>query len=153
MGVGRFIVRAWVSVVLVTYALAFVALLIALSARGGSDRDEGPGEALGVVLRVLAEALYWTFHPFSPVYLSYEPGWLHPSRRRTRSIPFYEKVNRFVFGPPKPERDRHEEEQKILAEIRTNKGRITPADVMRVTGQPREEAERLLLRLLVDYEG
>ena len=68
---GRFIVRAWVSVVLVGYALAFLALLIALSAK--SDRDEGPGEAIGMVLRVIAEALFWTFHPFSPVYLRAEP--------------------------------------------------------------------------------
>ena len=93
--------RAWVSVVLVGYALAFLALLIALSAR--SDRDEGPGEAIGIVLRVIAEALFWTFHPFSPVYLrararlAARPA----AAQRQPKIPFYEKVNRFVFGPPK----------------------------------------------------
>jgi hypothetical protein len=74
LGVGRFIVRAWVSVVLVGYALAFLVLLIALSVR--SDRDEGPGEAIGLVFRIIAEALFWTFHPFSPVYLRHEPGWM-----------------------------------------------------------------------------
>jgi hypothetical protein len=155
VGVGRFIVRAWVSIVMVGYALAFLALMIALAAR--SDRDEGPGEAIGIVLRVIAEALFWTFHPFSPVYLSREPGWLHTGygsrRARQKRIPFYEKVNRFVFGPPKPARDPLEEERKVLAELRRQKGRVAPADVMRVTGLDREEAERLLLRLLVDYQG
>jgi hypothetical protein len=152
VGVGRFIVRAWVSVVMVGYALAFLVLLIALSAR--SDRDEGPGEAIGVVFRIIAEALFWTFHPFSPVYLRHEPDWMHGRRRRAQpKVPFYERVNRFVFGPPKPERNLQEEEKKVIAALRGNKGRVVPADVMRVTGLPREEAERLLLRLMVDYQG
>jgi hypothetical protein len=153
MGIGRFIVRAWVSVVLVAYALAFLALLIALSLK--SDRDDGPGEAIGVVLRVIAEALYWTFHPFSPVYLNREPGWMNPRRGRNRGprVPFYEKVNRFVFGPRPPERDPLEDERNVLAELRRQSGRVSPADVMRVTGLPREAAERLMLRLVVDYQG
>jgi hypothetical protein len=154
-GVGRFIVRAWVSVVMIGYAVAFLALMIALAAR--SDRDEGPGEAIGLVLRVIAEALFWTFHPFSPVYLRREPYWLQsaPGRRRSSlpKVPFYEKVNRFVFGPPKVERDPREQERLVLAELRSQKGRVAPADVMRVTGLSREEAERLLLRLVVDYQG
>lgn len=153
LGIGRFVVRAWVSVVVVGYALVFLALLLALALRSDSDSD-GPGEALGVVFRIILEALYWTFHPFSPVYLSREPSWMHQSGgRRPKKIAFYEKVNRFVFGPPKPERDKLEEERKVLAEIRAQKGRVTPSDVMRVTGLPREEAERLLLRLMVDYQG
>ena len=134
------------------YALVFLALLLALTLRSDSDRD-GPGEALGVVFRIILEALYWTFHPFSPMYLSREPGWMHQSGRRHKKIAFYEKVNRFVFGPPKPERDKLEEERKVLAEIRAQKGRVSPADVMRVTGLVRDEAERLLLRLMVDYQG
>ncbi|HEY0710064.1 MAG TPA: hypothetical protein VGG33_24850 [Polyangia bacterium] len=153
MGVGRFIVRAWVSVVLVAYAIAFLALLIAISLK--SDRDEGPGEAIGIVLRVIAEALYWTFHPFSPVYLNREPGWMNPRRGRHRGprVPFYEKVNRFVFGPRPPERDPLEDERNVVAELRRQSGRVSPADVMRVTGLPREAAERLMLRLVVDYQG
>jgi hypothetical protein len=156
-GVGRFIVRAWVSVVMIGYAVAFLALMIALAAR--SDRDEGPGEAIGLVFRVIAEALFWTFHPFSPVYLRREPYWLqHQGGGRRRApaqpkVPFYEKVNRFVFGPPKVERDPREQERLVLAEVRLQKGRVAPADVMRVTGLQREEAERLLLRLVVDYGG
>jgi hypothetical protein len=152
LGIGRFVVRAWVSVVVVGYALVFLALLLALALRSDSDRD-GPGEALGVVFRIIVEALFWTFHPFSPMYLSREPGWMHQSGRRHKKVAFYEKVNRFVFGPPKPERDKLEEERKVLAEIRAQKGRVSPADVMRVTGLVRDEAERLLLRLMVDYQG
>jgi hypothetical protein len=154
LGVGRFVVRAWVSVVVVTYAVGFAALMIAMATRG-NDRDDGPGEALAVVLRVIAEALFWTFHPFSPVWVG---GYGQPAfagRRRAQGprIPFYEKVNRFVFGPPPPARDAREEERRVLAEIRQQKGRVTVGDVQRVLGLEREAAERVLLRLMVDYDG
>jgi hypothetical protein len=150
LATGRFVLRAWVSVVLVGYALVFLVLLLAVALR--SDDRDGPGEALGIVFRLVAEALFWTFHPFSPVYLRREPDWMHRTRRH-RKIPFYERVNRYVFGPPKPVRDPREQERHIVAEIRRGKGRIAPADVMRVTGLEREAAERLLLRLVVDYDG
>jgi hypothetical protein len=44
-------------------------------------------------------------------------------------------------------------ERRILAEIRAQKGRIGLADVIRVTGLPRDEADPLMSRLLLDYEG
>jgi hypothetical protein len=153
-GAMRLVVRAWVSVVLVGYALAFVAILIALAFRGGDDRDDrSPLDGIGSVLRMVAEALFWTFHPFSPVSFGREPGWLHDQPRRRARLPFYERVNRFVFGPAEPKLDLRESERRVLAEIRRNKGRISPSDVMRVTGTSRADAERLLLRLVVDYAG
>ena len=80
---------------------------------------------------------------------------MHRTRPRSQpKIPFYEKVNRFVFGPPKPEREpAGGGAQGPRRAPRGNKGRVAPADVMRVTGLPRDEAERLLLRLVVDYQG
>ncbi len=150
-GVVRFVVRAWVSVVLVGYALVFLAVLVALAFRGGDDRDS-PWEGVGVVLRMIAEALFWTFHPFSPLALRAGPS-SGIGFARHRRVPFYERVNRFVFGPPSAKIDPREREREILAEIRRHRGRIAPGDVMRVTGASREEAERLLLRLVVDYQG
>ncbi len=41
-------------------------------------------------------------------------------------MPFYERVNRFVFGPPKPERNPQEEEKQVVAELRRQKGRVAP---------------------------
>jgi hypothetical protein len=148
--VGRFIVRAWVSVVMVTYAIAFVGVAIAMA----SSRDgDGAGDAVAGVLEVIVEALYWTFHPFSPVNWGREPVWLRPGRRRQRGLPFYERVNRFVFGPPPVVEDPRERERRVLEEIRRCEGRVGPGDVMRVSGVDRETAERDLLRLVVDYEG
>lgn len=167
-GAARFVVRAWVAIVLVGYAAIFLALIIGMAfARQGNDsrRDnELPGGALGYAfLRVVSDALFWTFHPWSPVSMyGYSGGWMSDSswntrqaRRRSREpdVPLYERVNRFFFGPtPKPENPL-EMERRILAAIRAGKGRIGLADVMRVTGLPREQADPLMAKLMLDYEG
>jgi hypothetical protein len=151
-GVGRFLLRAWVSVVMVGYALVFALVLLALLLRSDDNRDDGPGAALGVVLRAVAEALYWTFHPFSPVFAWHEPSWVRAPRRRR--LPFYERVNRFVFGPPPPpEPEDGVYRQVVMSAIRAGKGRIALGDVLRVTGLPADRAEALVSQLLVDAEG
>lgn len=51
----------------------FAALIIGatLARQGSSDRDDGPGvNLLGGLFRMLAEAFFWTFHPFSPLYIA-----------------------------------------------------------------------------------
>lgn len=182
VGVGKFVVRAWVSIVLVGYAAVFVALALALMFGGKSDSDRGGGNALGVVLRVLFEALYWTFHPFSPMARrNVWDGSIYDERRPQRGrgqrsrqvrrfgqmvtiqedddvpaedVPFYEKVNRFVFGPEaEPPMPIEVQKKRLVAQIRAKQGRIGLLDVMRVTGLPREEADPLIARLLLDFEG
>ena len=159
-GAAKFVLRAWIAIALIGYVAIFLALAIALAFAGkSSDRDDGPGfEIAGALLRVVFEALYWTFHPFSPFAVRnvYDgSAWDAPARRKKREddVPFYEKVNRFVFGPTPPPVDPREMEKKILAEIRIQRGRIGLADVLRVTGLSREEADPLMARLMLDYEG
>lgn len=171
MGVLRFVVRAWVSIVLVSYALIFVALIIGLTfAQQNSDsrgRDRGgiPGGALAFAFfRILGDALFWTFHPWSPFYV-YDTGYgwdqaygQRPVRAVRREpdepkVPLYERVNRFFFGPTPPPEDPRESERLVLAAIRAGKGRIGLADVMRVTGLPRDKADPMMARLMLDYEG
>lgn len=160
-GVGRFVVRAWLTVVIVAYALVFVALLIGLSAAGSSDRDDrggGLGSLAGAFLRFIADAIFWTFHPFSPLSdVGYYAVTSQGYRRQQADRPgtaFYEKVNRFFFGPPPgPEEDERVMERRIIEEIRLKQGRIGLADVMRVTGLERHKADPLMARLMLDYEG
>jgi hypothetical protein len=166
-GALRFLVRAWVAVVLVGYAAIFVALIFGMMfARQGNDsrRNDGlPGGALAYAfLRVVGDALFWTFHPWSPFSVYYAPSaWDGPvaygrsNRRASREpkVPLYERVNRFFFGPPAPPADARESERLLVAAIRAGKGRIGLADVMRVTGLPREKADPMMARLMLDYDG
>jgi hypothetical protein len=162
LGAGRFIVRAWLLIAMIAYALLFVAVIIGLTfARGSSDRDDGVGaHLLGGLVRAIADALFWTFHPWSPLYIGHGDGFASQARqqramrgRDPNEVPFYEKVNRFVFGPTAPPVEPHAVRTRILEEIRAQKGRIGLADVMRVTGLPREEADPLMARLMLDHEG
>ena len=69
-GVGRFIVRAWLTVVLLGYVAIFLAIVIGLTVAQSNNNNRSRGGFGGgliyVVLRVLGDALFWTFHPFSP---------------------------------------------------------------------------------------
>ena len=148
LGVGKFVVRAWISIVMVAYALVFLAIGIALA-----TRDDRGSALVGVVLRMMFEALWWTFHPFSPfasVNVWDQQSWGRP---RERKAPFYERVNRFVFGPEEKKPDATEIQRRILLQMRAQKGRIGIGDVMRVTGLPREEADPMMARLMLDYQG
>jgi len=168
MGALRFIVRAWVAIVLVGYALFFIGLLLAMTfARQGNDdrrsSNDLPGGALAYgLMRVVSDAFFWTFHPWSPFsvyahsgYGSY--GYGQPSYGRQRAsgpkVPLYEQVNRFFFGPQRAPEEPREVERHVLEAIRAGKGRIGLADVMRVTGLPREQADPMMARLMLDYEG
>ncbi|MEZ4293427.1 MAG: hypothetical protein R3B70_00500 [Polyangiaceae bacterium] len=179
LGVARFVVRAWIAIVLVAYVAIFVAILLGLTFAGSSNdnnRSRSPGVGLiGVVFRVLADAMFWTFHPFSPFaythtgrYRGFDfeqrprqvaPAYGPDSARALQEaglgakVPFYEKVNRFFFGPQEPEEDERAVQKKVLAELRAQKGRIGLGDVMRVTGLPRDQADPLMARLMLEYAG
>ncbi len=160
LGAGRLVVRAWILVAIIAYAAIFVGVLLALTfARSGNDRDRSPGLGLlDVVVRVLGDALFWTLHPWSPLYIegpSATPmrGWRDRREQSDDGPPFYEKVNRFVFGPAQPPPDPAAVRARILAEIRAQEGRIGLSDVMRVTGMPRDQADPLMARLMLDHDG
>ncbi len=155
-GAARFIVRAWVAVVLVGYVAIFLALLIAMTFGGSRDsRSSERGGGLGLLLiRLIGEALFWTIHPFSPFRVDVD--WSSRGARRgpATKTPFYERVDRFFFGPKKePPPDAEAHRRAVLGEIRALKGRIGIGDVMRVTGLSRDEVDPLMSRMLVDYEG
>jgi hypothetical protein len=155
LAAGRFVVRAWLLVAMIGYALLFVALFVGLTfARGSGDRESPGLGLLAGLFRMIADALFWTFHPFSPIYVDRHD---HHDRVAARDeepkVPFYEKVNRFVFGPSVPRPDPHAARARLLAEIRAQRGRVTLADVMRVSGLPRDEADPLMARLMLDHDG
>jgi hypothetical protein len=156
VGVGKFVVRAWISVVLIGYVVGFAALLIGLTFAGKGDRD---GPSFGgflifhALFRLILDALFWTFHPWSPLYVGDRVRGGKLSKARKKSAAFYEKVNRFVFGPEALPEDPRAQTRALLSLIRAKKGRIGVADVMRVTGLSRQDVDPILSRLLLDYDG
>lgn len=164
LAAGRFIVRAWLLIAMLGYAVALLALIVGLTvARQGGDRD-GASHGLSIVgalFRAIGDALFWTFHPFSPLSVVHRDVAFGRRRRSMTArsgrdaddVPFYEKVNRFVFGASEPPDDPHVMRSLVLQEIRAQRGRVGLADVMRVTGLPRDEADPLMARLMLDHDG
>jgi hypothetical protein len=111
LGALRFIVRAWITLVLVGYTVIFVAIFVGLVfARGSSSdsRDRGHSSSFGLTylfFRIVSDALLWTFHPFSPVAISRRKRSNDTWNGRQRHQPpqpenqpaFYDRVNQFFF--------------------------------------------------------
>jgi hypothetical protein len=160
VGVARFVVRAWISIVLIGYVGLFLAIIIGTMFAGG-DRDRRGSAGFSYApffFRILFDALFWTFHPFSPFsYAAQDWGYQRrfgsARREEKKKEPFYERVNRYFFGPTPPPVDPRATERALVNEIRAQKGRIGLADVLRVTGLSRDEADPLLARLMLDYDG
>ncbi len=151
----RTALRVWISVVMVFYALAFLAIIIGAfvaAQNNDSDVDVDLGDVLGGVFRVIMEAFYWSYHPFSP-FNSYGYGRRRYGKKVKEGPSFYEKVNRFVFGPPKDEAKAELLEAVLISQIRSNAGLMTLSRAMSHTMLSRESTKVLLADLMVKYDG
>src|SRR5688572_25795634 len=153
LGAAKLIVKSWISVVMIGYVVIFALILLALSA-SNKDRDRGHGGGgamLHILFRLVADSLFWTFHPFSPYNVAYAGH--RQAAKKKDELPFYEKVNRYFFGPEDPPKDPNATQKKMVELIRAKRGRIGITDVMRVTGLAPHDADPLLARLMLDYDG
>lgn len=147
MTVAKFVVRAWISIVMIAYVAIFALILIGLMFARKSDDDErghsnDGGFAFAMLMRLVADSLFWTFHPLEPYHA-----------RRKSDAPFYERVNRYFFGPEDAVRDPNAATKKMLAMIRAKRGRIGISDIIKVTGLSQPEADPIIAKLLLDYDG
>ncbi len=150
LGVAKFVVRAWITIVMVAYVAIFAAILIALAFAQKSDKDHR-GSVVSdflfydVLVRLVLDSIFWTFHPFSPYVQRFRPN--------VQQVPFYERVNRFFFGPEEVPEDPLKNKRLVIEAIRAGKGRIGLMDVLRVTGMTREQADPFIAKLMLDYNG
>ncbi len=140
-----FLFKIAIVATLVGYFALFVAMMVAmLFARSSSDRDDDDG-GFGI------GPLFW--------FWGWDPGPNAYGRRRARAprttprVPFYKRVFAFVFGPDAPKVDPLEDEKRIVAYIRTQRGRIAPVDLVRLMGWSFPRAEEEATQLMVDYGG
>ena len=161
----RFLVRAWVAVVLVGYAAVFVGLILAMTfARQGNDsrrNDDGlPGGALAAFFASWATRCSGPSTPGRRSRSTCSAQRVDPGHAgRTAGLAREPQVRSagastaFSSGRPRLRRIRARANAWSSPPSGPARGRIGLADVMRVTGLPREQARPLMSRLLLDYEG
>jgi hypothetical protein len=162
-----FLFKVWIVGMLVGYFVAFVALAVlavvaaaaaSVASRddrsGGRGRDGGGLGGMGLVIRVFELILrmwFWSSLLNGPG----QGGFRGRDTRKPREgRAFYKSVFGFVFGEGDPNPGWDEAERKyVLAYIRSHKGVITLEELMALTGRENDEANQLINRLLLEFEG
>src|SRR4051812_28608939 len=91
-----FLFKISIVVTLIAYVLAFVAMMIALMARGGDDRDDRRGGGGGG----LPWIWFWLMPDLAPAGYAPRDAYGRPLRRSNKPTKrFYQSVFDFVFGP------------------------------------------------------
>jgi hypothetical protein len=145
--------KVWIMVMLVGYFVLFVVILlaalaisIALSfAKRGDDRDDSGGGIFGfyLVSRVIEMFVLLWLYSGDP----YE-------RQQKQKRPFHRAIFEFVFGvEARPEVRAKQERKAVISFVRQNRGSLTLEELMAITGKPRREADALVSRLMLEYEG
>jgi hypothetical protein len=151
--------KIWIVTMLIGYFAGFIALgllavlasiAVSVAGRGdgrGGDRDRGGGfGGMYLVIRLfdfLLRMWFWT-------------SILGGQRRRPQpgGRAFYKSVFGFVFGEGDPNKGWEEEERKyLISYISSHKGVMTLEELMALSGRENEEANALMNRLLLEYEG
>lgn len=155
-----FLFKIWIVAMLVGYFVAFVAIgvlaivaSVAASAagRGGrDDRSRGGGGGFGgmflamQLLDLILRMWFW----------SSILGANNTRRKPREGRAFYKSVFGFVFGDGDPNKGWEETERKhIISYIQGNKGVITLEELMAMTGREADDANALMNRLLLEFEG
>ncbi len=158
MRVLSMLFKIWIVVMLVGYFVVFVAIgVLAILASfaasmasrnddrgGGSSRGGGFG-GMYLVMRLFDLLIRMWF--WSSILKD-------PRKKQQSGRPFYKSVFGFVFGEGDPNAGWDEAERRhVLAYIRAHKGVITLEELMALTGRENAEANPLMNRLLLEYEG
>lgn len=148
-----FLFKIWIMVMLVGYFLLFLAIFlaavvasIAVSAggRGRSSSRSSKGGAFYLVIKL--------FELFARIWF-YGQIIKGPSARK-RGRPLHKAVFAFVFGEPDVNKDFETNEKKyIISFIQSHKGAVTLEEFMSMTGKDSYEANELINRYLLEYEG
>ncbi len=149
--------KIWIVGMLVGYFVAFVAIgvlaivaSVAASAAGRGGRDDRRGGGFGgmylamSLLDLLLRMWFWSS------ILGMNDGRRRPREGRA----FYKSVFGFVFGDEDPNKGWEERERKhIISYVQSNKGVITFEELMAMTGREADDANALMNRLLLEFEG
>ncbi len=151
-GILKFLMRSWISIVLISYTIFFLIflLLCAFSRNDDSNNEKmsfNNSLLMHAFFRMILDSLFWTMHP-----LATHKNTSHKINVK-KNIKFYDKINRFVFGPEIFKTTILEYRKIIIAEIVANNGRIGLLDIIKVTGFKREKIDLFMSTLILNYKG
>lgn len=159
-----FVYKASLAVLLVAYALAFVALIIAAAvAASAASKDEGPAEGafslVGAIFRGIFEFMTYTpmiygdMDQFGYPHGHYEPKAPVLFTKKAHDKGFVASVYDFVLGPQRVEPGPMAQRQEVAAFVRKNRGVLTVRDVQALSGLSRGEAEAFFARFVAEQDG
>ncbi len=160
------IYKAWISVTLVVYFIAFlvivIAALVAASSRQSSDDRRQSGETpihLGSLFdlffsifrwRTVTGALDYQRDAEGYRYRHYEP---RPAVINAKKKNFMSAVYDFVFGPPRVELDPLGNEREVAAYLQQHNGIVVTAELSALDGWTLSQAETFLTDCILRYRG
>lgn len=158
--------KAWTAVMLIGYAVLFTLILIgavvaaiALSMagnKGSSNRSSGKasGAMLGHILGLLVRIWFWKSITSSSYGRYNRNPYQRERKKKKPGKPLYVTVFSFLFGDKEEINDwQKAEEKELMRLIKKRKGIITVEEVMTLTGKTKGEADQLLHKFCVYYNG
>jgi hypothetical protein len=160
--------KIWIGLMVIVYFAVMIVLLLALmlaqsSSRDDRDRDNrGGGNMVGGLLRVLAEGLRFAFwsRAMSPGYYygTDDYGYRHREMRTPRGVTGKEKsfiiaIYDLALGPERAPSDPLENEREVAAYLREERGVLTPAEIVALSGGTIADAEERMADYLVRFKG
>jgi hypothetical protein len=165
--VGTAVFKVWIVVMLIGYfvlflAIALIALLVSMAASvagnssdSRSSRDDGGG-IMGFMIAGRLFQFFMEIWFYSAIFdeLDGTADARRYAKRQKKRRPIHQAIFSFVFGDGDPNADRDALERRVVIEfLRSHKGIITTDEFMAITGRSDSEAEKELLRYMVEFEG
>ncbi|MCE7935925.1 MAG: hypothetical protein DYG96_15220, partial [Chlorobi bacterium CHB2] len=159
--------KIWIGLMVIVYfvvmLVALLALLIAQSSASSDDRDDNRSSSgmIGGLFRVLFEGLAWsTWARATPAGYDFDE---HGYRYRTVQTPrgakdpkkksFIIAIYDLALGPERAPSDPLENEREVAAFLRAERGVLTPAEVVALSGGTIADAEERMADYLVRFDG
>ncbi|HVK39782.1 MAG TPA: hypothetical protein VNA88_14695 [Candidatus Kapabacteria bacterium] len=159
--------KIWIGLMVIVYFAIMVVVLIALvlaQKSSDNDDDDGPG-MIGGLFHVLAEGLrfaFWTNvmtadHDYATDRHGYRYREVRTPRGRARGHvkekSFIIAIYDLALGPERAPADPLENEREIAAFLRAERGVLTPAEILALSGGTIADAEERMADYLVRFNG
>jgi len=158
--------KVWIGLMVIVYFVVMLVLLLALMVaqssgdRDNRNRDRGPGNMVAGLLQAMAEGLrfaFWT-RALSGGYAFDNYGYRYRTVQTPRGPGKQEKsfiiaIYDLALGPERAPSDPMENEKEVAAFLRSERGILTSAEIVALSGGTISEAEERMADYLVRFSG